>query len=128
MKTQCSLEISRVQNNDGTEIMVTVSEEKSRVQLVRGFMSLEDFAKIITGQGDVKFNCELNLENVGKTREFKHEMVPNKGCYSNEALKEIWNFVVKPFEVDGWKGSLYDYLNGKNRTSEATKVRFERWI
>jgi hypothetical protein len=127
MNLKCALGISRAQAGDKSRILVTLKDLNSGVQFVRGLMELEDLSMVITGQ-EVKISCDLNLENVGKTREIKYEMVNTRGCYSPEGLSKIWPVEVQSFEIDGWRGKEYDYLNGENGEGNTRKVRFERWV
>lgn len=99
--------------SDKEIISIKIGDSASHKQFVEVEIGLREFALVLTGQGHVTCQFELNnVELVGKIREHKTEMVPLPESYygmSGEALACL----LAPFETNGWKGCLSDLKNGK---------------
>lgn len=104
--TKGKITISKVDSNlEDDYISITISDRLSGKQVVKGRMTLEDFAKSITGQGSIDIGLEVfnNYDTLGKKVEVKSVPIPYKlvfeeGYDFQEDMKEK----AKEFEVDGW--------------------------
>lgn len=120
--------ISRTTKSQGSDsIRFRMEDDTSGVTFLEVEMSLEDFARILTGQGHIPCTFELYAQNVGKTRETKTEIVPLENRYF--ATDKERQEALKPFEVDGWEARQGDISNHHNYTnSDGVKVVFMRFI
>lgn len=106
-------------------IHISITEENSRVEFFDGFMSCEEFGKVVTGLSHQPIEFEFRPEKVGMIAENKFELVPKPKDYRNkEEAKEL----LKPFEVDGWKGHIDDMFNIHCRAGDKQRVRFFRHV
>lgn len=124
------LTISRTQSNQDNPrpIRIELTDNESRCRVVEILLSLCDFSEAITGRGYVDCKFEYNDSGkIGMVREIKTVAVP---YVEHEYIKreEAAAKAIKPFEVDGWKGSTYDYLNHHNRKDKTVTVGFQRWV
>ncbi len=121
------LSISRTSSSRGPDtIRFRMEDDSSGVTFIEAELSLEDFAKVLTGLGHVSCNFELHAQNVGKTREVKSEIVPLEDKY--RATDEQRQEALKPFEVDGWKARERDISNHHNYSDKGVKVVFTRFV
>ena len=110
---------------DDTPIHITVDDEISRCRVLEIYMSLEEFAKAITGSyGDAKIE-HFPKSPIGMKAENKTEIVPFDSYQDKE--KDI-NAALKPFEVDGWKARRSDMTNGHCRVKNGQRVVFFRHV
>lgn len=129
--------ISKVHNCSTREdtIHISIEDELSSIEFVRAEMSLEDFAKAITGQGLMPVEFELRgLKNVGKRLETKTELVyisssPEEVSSSDQAIREA----ISEYETDGWIGRDSDAKNHHNWVRDVDKrqvyrIHFCRWV
>ena len=127
-----NITLSRYDSNyeDTHPIHLKVEDKDSGTQFIDIGMTLKDFAFLITGMGYIDCQFELRgLDVVGKKREHKKESVslpPGMFLPTKEQAKEL----IKPFEVDGWIGSIDDATNHHNRSrvSDNVLVSFVRFI
>lgn len=129
MKLLATLDIGRVTSNTEEDyIRIRVRDEVSGISFAELKLTLANLALALTGRGSIP--CELetkNLENVGKRRETKRELIPILFDRWELKAEERAAESLKPHEVDGWRGSTYDLLNGKQHDSKTT-VTFHRWV
>jgi hypothetical protein len=131
MKGKGSIRFGRPQFSDIDHpevISVEVTDEKSGTQFLSLEIPLAEFAKALTlGSGDCEF--ELRPKNVGKTHEYKEEIVPVADNYVPYDKRELAAIaVVAPFEVDGWVARLSDVFNNHRRTPNGYRVTFHRYV
>jgi len=116
MKTlQGDISIGRVHSNIEKDfIEITLTDKNSHCHVVKVKVSLEAFAKAITGLYGQE--CSFDFYDsgmVGKYKEYKKEKVllPNfKYGVDDDTVKAA---LVK-YDIDGWKSSVYDAKNHKN--------------
>jgi len=125
------LSIGRVLYNDRDDyIRIALLDSKSSVEFLSVEISLENFAKCITGMANcpVQFGIRAT-DKIGKQLEVKHEVIEVPDDHlMRESPGEIEK-ALAPYEVDGWKGRSRDALNFHNRVSENKyKVCFFRWV
>lgn len=124
------ISIGRVHSNNGEWVEITIKDETSLVEFLEVKVSLENFAKLITGLSYIDCNFQTRgLNLVGKQREYKTVIVACDGWSLKRDEEEAINAVLAPYEVDGWIGRRYDLKNSKNYVGhEGVKVLFERWV
>ena len=119
--------VSRVTSNQEDDyISIRFEDKLSGSTFLQAKMTLEDFAKAVTGHGYMDCTFDLTADVVGKLRENKTEIVPLENPY--RATKEEKQAALKPFEVDGWTGYLDDLDNGHRYTQSGVSVHFTRFI
>jgi len=115
-------------NKDPIHIVVT--DQNSGVSFCDVQMSLENFAKALTGVSLQE--CEFSvrdIDKIGMKKELKHEFIQRpEGFYlwsDNEKIKFL-----NPYNTDGWEGSLNDLENHHNfnQKNNAYDVSFVRWV
>lgn len=120
--------ISRYSSNYDMErpVRIRIEDGNSGINFIEIALTLEDFANAVTGMGYVECQFEVRgLDKIGKRREVKTEVVKTK---SYNVSKEEKLDLLKPFEVDGWIGSLDDLGNYHNRKDDGYSVGFVRWV
>lgn len=126
--------ISRTGSSIGPDtIRIEVIDQGSGISFVNAVMSLEDFARAVTGYGWQSAELEVReLEKVGMILETKREQVTYDGPYFKEGALELAPTIteaLRPFEVDGWKGDKSDLVNPHKRAGKGTQnVSFKRWV
>ena len=111
-------------------IHITITDEKSGVSFCDIEMSLENFARAITGISLQKCNFSThNLSKVGMKREIKSESVQTPDDFSSSNKDEKIK-ILKPYNIDGWQGSLSDLGNHHhyNYGNKSYTVSFTRWV
>lgn len=122
--------ISRYLNSDNeSPIHINVQENDSLIEFVDISMTLEDFARALTGSGYI--DCGLTfrgLDKIGKVREHKVEPIYTGEQYN--FTKEQAKALIEPFEIDGWIGDEKDLQNFHNQTKDGKhrNVVFVRWV
>lgn len=111
MKTlKGNLSITRPHYSDGTKLIhINLTDESSGCQVVEIRLSPEQFAEVLVGSS--QRGCEFDFNDsgvIGKIREYKEEIVPRPKKYKD---KEEVAEILKPFEIDGWKGHKEDVTN-----------------
>ena len=118
MELKGKITISRpARGDDVEEVFISVVDSDASCEFLTIHLSLEDFARVLTGLGRVECVLETTperLANVGTTHETKTEFVPGK--YSDNA-----NQAVAPFEVDGWM-AVSGYFGNGHRSGERDGV------
>ncbi len=129
MKTlKGNLSITRPHCSDGTKLIyINLTDESSGCEVVEIRISPEQFAEVIVGSS--QRDCEFDFNSggvIGKVHEYKQEIVPKPKKYKDkEEIAEI----LKPFEVDGWKGSTSDITNRhKSVGTDNVRVGFHRYV
>lgn len=103
-------------------ITIEVTDETSGIRFLEVGMTLEAFAQAVTGLSHQPCEIELRgIENVGKVRELKTEVVPFN--YSSDKPAAL-----APFEVDGWKGYAGDLGNPHKVADGGYRVSFTRYV
>ena len=132
-----SFTLSRMNSNQPLDRPITfrIEDRLSGIEFCEVHVSLEDFAKAITGQGGIPCRVEVRgLHLVGKRRENKTEQVfvPDGPFETREARAKA---AVAEHEVDGWRGRVGDATNSHNRISGGRdeggyrmRVVFTRWV
>ena len=131
--------ISRTTSSVGPDtIRIEIVDQGSGISFVNAIMSLEDFARAVTGYGWQPAELEVRgLERVGMILETKTEQVPYDGPYFKPETLELAPQIaeaLKPFEVDGWKGDKSDLVNPHKGTRSnvykrrTQSVNFRRWV
>lgn len=125
-----NITISRVNTGDGQYMEIRITDDSSSVEFVTATLSLENFAKAITGLGYTDCDIETRrLDLVGKKREHKTEMVACNGWELDRKDEYAIDKALAQYEVDGWIGSRYDMGNSKNYVGrEFIKVGFTRYV
>jgi len=116
--------ISRTSStHDADEIEIRFIDEESHVQFATFHISLENFAKALTGLGYVEGKIEYRgLNRVGKISESKTELVHCKPYGDDKAKYKA----LAEFEVDGWKARKGDIDNHHHYTPHGVRVVFFR--
>lgn len=120
------LSISRTGNQ---YIEITVQDDLSRVEFLRVRMGLAEFAKAITGLGNVECEFDWYPKFVGMRHEVKVLSIPVQNfSAAEEERKEI----LAPYEVDGWMARADDLGNHHNMRRVADgylcSVTFSRYV
>lgn len=127
MKLKGKISISRPIYGDNRKgIEITVIDKTSGCQFLTAYITLENFAEALTGQGHTE--CELEFFErapIGKVREVKTEIVPRPKSHKDE---EEAKRLLLPFEIDGWEGEIRDMFNGHRRAGDGQKVTFVRFV
>ena len=101
--------ISRPSYGDGREkIVISIEDRDAVVRFVEVELDLPEFAKAITGQGNI--NCELkyrNLEVLGKKRETKEITFKISDKYIHSDRKQLAIEAAKEHTPEGWIASEY---------------------
>lgn len=125
--------ISRVSSNMSEDFMaIDIEDSSSGLTIVRTEMSLENFAKVITGQGNME--CELRrmpsaytTERYGMKAETKTVLLDNISRYHDkEILKDKIKEAVGPHLVDGWE--LWQDGTGSRQDGEKWKAILLRYV
>ena len=115
-------------NKDPIHILIT--DVRSGIRFCDVQMSLENFTKAITGVS--LQDCEFfvrEMNKIGMKRELKHEFIQRPEGFSSWSNNEKIEFL-KPYNIDGWEGSLNDLENHHNfdRKNNAYDISFVRWV
>ncbi len=127
-KYQGKLTISRYTGGEkGSGITIRVTDELSGTEFIEIEITAEVLGNCITGLSYQPCEFELRAANVGKTHEHKTEIIPFtvKDYSKREAEARA---AMKPYEVDGWKGSWSDMCNHHNSTKAGQRVTFHRYV
>jgi hypothetical protein len=106
-----------------------LGDDNSGVNFVRIYMTLDDFAKAITGAASMP--CEITvraLDKVGKYRLSKKVFIPVVPDYSQRDDREFLKGLVSSYETDGWIASLSDFNNRQNISKEGCTIRFLKYV
>lgn len=117
-----------IRNDGGLPIEIRVTDTENGLLHIQVNMTLEDFAKALTGQGHI--DCEYILRGThlyGTTREVKREEVI---LPSFNATKDEVRTAVAEHEVDGWIGQDGDAKNAhhKTPTKNGYYVQYTRFL
>lgn len=137
-----SIRLSRPYGGGTDYFTIEIEDESSMIRFVEAQFSVKDFANLMTNR---EAECTFNLHGidcVGMKREHKTEPVPFD--YDYKVLRKdraglddcqrspLADKALKPFEVDGWKGSPSDLFNGhrtaRGATGKTQTVGFVRWV
>jgi hypothetical protein len=125
MKGKVGIRMSRVTSFDAEFMGIEIIDEASYVSVVRIDISLEDFARCISGVSLMDIPAEFgNLLKVGQQMEVKTIDIPGLDL-------QTWkkrSVFVKQYEVDGWIADKEDGWNHHRSTKDGYKVHFRRWV
>ena len=131
-KLDGKLSISRRTGGDSSSINIEFIDDLSGTLMAKADISMENFAKAVTGQGYLP--CEVMFNDsgiVGKTREHKYELIPryDSGSCDISTMVEWYKHRILPtYEIDGWKCRESDLTNHHNYDGKKVKVLFERYV
>ena len=110
MKYAGQLTISRPRGDGYEAVRIAVRDETSFIEFIEIEIGLKEFAEsLFTACQDCTFELR-SVEKVGWKHEHKDEVVfVPEGPYKQQ--KEIAAQALKPFEVEGWRGSVSDATN-----------------
>lgn len=113
MKHNASITITRSSDD---VIRVKLVDENSRIPFVEAQISLEDFARALTGLAYVPVAAEYNnLENVGKFKVSEpRRMLLRADCHDR---KEMAEWLLENCQEDGWTIDAYLGSQGSVITS-----------
>jgi hypothetical protein len=107
------LNITRVSSTKGGDfIRIVIEDDTARVRAIQCDVSLEAFAKALTGQGMLPCDFEVPApELVGTIGENKVEKVVLDQRYSSPGKEEAERKALEPYCVDGWYPRRGDISN-----------------
>lgn len=131
------LTISRPQCSNGEKyIQISLLDKDSFLQAVEIRIPLDSFAEALTGLGASKCKFDFNSSGyIGKKHETKNEVIKvHSVAYAGKEIrrKAIIDGL-RPYEVDGWVGSIEDAEN-PNRIKDygdgwyTVNVIFHRYV
>ncbi len=124
-----SLSISRVYGANEGWVSITLQDELSGSQCVEIKISPENFGNAVTGASCKECEFEFRPSVVGMKAEYKEEIIPRPRSYDMECSKLEAAELIKPYEVDGWKGSVTDATNHHRWVGlDKVKVGFTRHV
>lgn len=113
----------------GDYIEITVEDDMSGVEFLRARVGLIDFAKMMTGLGNVDCEFDLYAKYVGMKSEMKVIDIPVQNYSIAKHEKEV---ILTPYQVEGWKARESDLGNHHNmkRTKDGylCSVMFSRFV
>lgn len=128
--------ISVIRGTEVPFIRVQLEDAASGASFLAAEVSLENFARMVTGQGHIP--CEFVLrgtELLGLKKEVKTVMVPipRMDGLSEDRREQMVRDYFAPFETEGWAGRVSDAFNWHNRIRgdefmETFKVTFVRYV
>lgn len=128
-KVQLKVSINRSSGWDEAHpIRFEINDATSHCRVLEFKMSLEDFARAVTGLSYVPAFGEVFDDNpIGCTSEHKEELVPRPRSYGKDKAKAAE--LLAPFEVDGWKARNDDIFNPHRWVGDdRVAVSFTRYI
>lgn len=129
----CKVSIGR---NSNDAITIELTDRDSGTRFFRGEMTLEDFARAVTGQTELPLaKADVRgLDRLGLVQEVKELMVPIPDGYEpyrhDDFAKDhaAW---VRPYEVDGWTADTdtrFNHHRGGRNGGQSYKTYFRRWV
>jgi hypothetical protein len=119
MKIKAKLGLSRAGMGSDSRMLMQIEDDTSGVLFAELEIPMEAFAFLVTGMYGIKADCELRgLENVGRIRESKAELVPVTSALEQWDARKDADLIaaaLAPFEVNGWKGNESDLFNQNKR-------------
>jgi len=130
MKGQITIGRPSYSDIDHPEVItIRFRDEASGTEFLEVDVPIASFARALTGLGHQDCEFELRPKNVGKRHEHKEEIVPVTQSYiPHDKRKQIGASILKPFEVDGWKGQVDDLFNHHRHTPKGQRVVFHRYV
>lgn len=122
--------ISRYSSSMGEDgVHIEFTDEKSRVRFATMDLTLENFAKVVTGMGEVKAELETRgLDLVGKTAENKEEVIKVEPHFGDPEKFSKLRKAVEELEVDGWRHRSGDMTNSHNYKKDGIHIVFFRHV
>lgn len=117
-------------------VRIELEDDASSCRVIQVEISLEDFAEAMLGHGFRDCRFTYYDPPLGKTREYKTVVlsVPSAVQWKGRGEKRSdGKEYMRPYEVDGWVGSTYDFQNGHNwgRSEDGVspvRVNFTRFV
>ncbi len=135
MKLAGEMTLSRVTSNTEDDyITLTVVDRASRSHFFKARLSLEGFARMLTGRGNVEVDLEVFTAKLGMRREHKTVFLPVPTDYlQGEAWEVFYLPLLEKIEVDGWSARQEDIDNNNKRKLSKdgmwrVEVVCERWV
>jgi hypothetical protein len=112
------------------EMWLHLTDDATHIEVLRLKISLEDFARMITGQAERPCTFTMRPEHLGHVAEYKYEIVPYvashpRGSMAERATKRA---ALTPWEVDGWQGDASNLGNMHRGSTEGYRVLFTRYV
>ena len=128
-KSKGKITISRYTSSHRDDgIIIEITDDLSRVTFVSLELSLENFARAVTGCGFVDGEMETRgLDLIGKKSEHKTIVIPCQP-FGDKEKKEAAKRKMQEYEVDGWHGRERDLYNSHNHCKEGIRVSFTRYV
>lgn len=114
-KLKGNITISKVHGPDGYYVELRVRDKLSLNTFIEVKMSLEDYARVITGLAEVPIEMSVkNLDSVGKKKESKPLTfeIPKEYSYDSEKYAKA---NAQKFADDGWIADTYFGSQGSYR-------------
>ncbi len=127
-KIKCSIHLARVYGGDDSRngtFDLTIEDENASLRFFTATLNAEDIANLISSRTvDVEATI-IHPELIGWTHEHKEVVIEWSG-----ALKETKKAadVLRPYEVDGWRGDKDDLFNHHRGSGGKQRVRFYRRV
>lgn len=102
-----------ISKSNWNQIHIEVDDENSRIRVLTGTMTLENFAQVITGLGHVEFEVEygpLAQGNIGKYCVRESRIAHYKGREHDRKKLEEW--LLETQQEKGW--TINPYLNSQS--------------
>lgn len=110
-------------------VHIEFTDDKSRVRFATMTLTLENFARVVMGQGCVEAELETRaLDLVGKTSENKLEVIKVDPPYGDAKKLAILKAAVLELEVNGWKHRSGDMTNSHNYKKDGIHIVFFRHV
>ncbi len=124
--------ISRVMDaSEETPIWIDIKDENSHVLACRIKITLEQYAKAITGLAEIPCSMEFNDSGlVGKIRIRKSIIVPHSKNYFQTPEETAKHIAENCPDViaDGWEPYLNDFNNQYRHTEAGMTVNFTKYV
>lgn len=121
-----------IHRDSDDEVRIELTDRDSGMQFFRGSMTLEDFARAVTGQPEVPCQSVLirGLDRLGLVQEVKTERVGvTKGyAYSSKDFAADHRTWCAPYEVDGWQADIDERFNHHRSAGQTYLTYFRRWV
>ena len=127
------ISIGRVTSNvESDYINISIYDNNSSLYILDIKLSLEEFAKTLTGMAHVMCQAEYNdSENIGKIRQIKEVVVKIKHEDYAAIEHEKFKQAVAHLETDGWTANHHEYKTqySKRKVGDNLfQIPFERWV
>ena len=120
--------LTRPQGGGKERVVFQIVDEISSLVAFKIEMSIPDFGEMLSSPRNVPCIIEhFQSGDIGKKREQKTEIIPRPPL-GRDRPAEVAK-ILKPYEVDGWFGSVSDATNPHRWIGQdKVKVGFVRWV